>query len=485
MALPDFPLSPIIVWLRDDLRLSDNEALSAAASSGQSVIPVFILETDQTHTPLGGAQCWWLHHSLKAIANQVEALGGQLILRKGNAREQLEQLADETGARSVVWNRRYSRFGIETDTKTKAALQDAGITVRSFAGRLMHEPTKLKSGTGGAYRVYTPFWKMFASTVTPRAPILAPDALRPPNTQPVSAKLDDWDLHPKNPDWSSGLKQDWSPGSTGAFERLERFLESGIGTYDRRRDFPAIDGTSGLSPHLAFGEISPAQIWARVDQVADALPVDDVTTFRKELVWREFAYHLLVNFTELKTTNYNGQFDQFPWAENTEHLNAWQRGQTGYPIVDAGMRQLYETGWMHNRVRMIVGSFLVKHLLLDWRHGEAWFWDTLVDADPASNTASWQWVAGSGADAAPYFRIFNPITQGEKFDSDGAYVRKWVPELAKMPAKFIHKPWEAPRKILDFAGVTLGENYPHPIVDHKQARERALDAYQTMRGLAA
>jgi len=485
LASFSFPDAPIIFWFRDDLRLSDNAALSAAVSSGKPIIPVFVLETDAKHTPYGGAQKWWLHQSLINLSDQIAKLGNRLILRSGNAKDHITQLVENTGAQSVVWNRRYSRFGIDTDTKIKAALHDDGITAHSFAGRLMHEPTQLKSGTGGAYKVYTPFWKMFAATITPRAPLATPKELPAIENAPASDELIDWNLLPTKPDWSGGLAENWKPGTKGAFDRLETFLANGLGRYDRQRDFPAIEGTSGLSPHLAFGEISPAQIWARVDQVAEGLPIDDVTTFRKELVWREFAYHLLVNFTELKTENYNQQFNQFPWADNAEHLRAWQRGQTGYPIVDAGMRQLYDTGWMHNRVRMIVGSFLVKHLLLDWRHGEKWFWDTLVDADPASNTASWQWVAGSGADAAPYFRIFNPITQGEKFDADGEYVKRWVPELLKVPTKFIHKPWEAPSKILQFAGVELGETYPHPIVDHKQARERALDAYQTMRGLAA
>ncbi|MEO0543099.1 MAG: deoxyribodipyrimidine photo-lyase [Pseudomonadota bacterium] len=473
------------MWFRDDLRVSDNPALKAAADSGQPIVAVFVFETNENHTPYGGAQRWWLHHSLSALSNDLEALGAKLVLRRGDALTQMMSLIEETGAGTVVWNRRYSRFGIETDTEVKATLGEKGISALSFGGRLMHEPTQLRSGTGGAYRVYTPFWKMFSASVTPRAPLPKPLMVPSPETLPKSDRLEDWSLLPKTPDWSGGLVDNWTPGTDGAIIRLENFIASGLGTYDKERDFPAVDGTSGLSPHLAFGEISPFQIWARVDQVADELPTDDVTTFRKELVWREFAYHLLVNFTELKTHNYNAQFDRFPWDENEAHLCAWQNGQTGYPIVDAGMRQLYETGWMHNRVRMIVGSFLVKHLLLDWRHGEAWFWDTLVDADAASNTASWQWVAGSGADASPYFRIFNPITQGEKFDADGAYVKKWVPELAKVPTKFIHKPWEAPRKILDFADVVLGETYPHPIVDHKQARERALDAYQTMRGLAA
>ncbi|MEL6435657.1 MAG: deoxyribodipyrimidine photo-lyase [Pseudomonadota bacterium] len=485
MSSTDFPDAPIIVWFRDDLRVTDNPALNAAAASGRAVVPVFILETTEHHVPFGGAQRWWLHHSLTSLDASLNALGSRLTLLRGNAETVLSEVVAETDAGSIVWNRRYSRYGIETDTAVKASLKDNGIYAESFGGRLMHEPTQVKSGTGGAYKVYTPFWKAFCATVTPRAPLPAPKAIAAREIWPASSDLDDWRLLPAKPDWSGGLQDAWSPGEAGARDRLEAFIQGGLARYDSQRDLPAVEGTSGLSPHLAFGEISPFQIWARVDQVADGMPVDEVTTFRKELVWREFAYHLLVNFTELKTTNYNGQFDQFPWAENDEHLQAWQRGRTGYPIVDAGMRQLYETGWMHNRVRMIVGSFLVKHLLLDWRHGEEWFWDTLVDADPASNTASWQWIAGSGADAAPYFRIFNPITQGEKFDPQGTYVKRWVPELAKMPAKYIHKPWEAPLGDLLAAGVKLSETYPRPIVDHKQARERALDAYQRMRGLAA
>ncbi|WP_369406359.1 cryptochrome/photolyase family protein [Oceaniradius stylonematis] len=289
---------------------------------------------------------------------------------------------------------------------------------------------------------------------------------------------------PTKPDWSGGLAEAWTPGERGAQQQLKAFCDEALADYARQRDLPAIDGTSRLSPHLAFGEITPADIWHAAAN-ADSVPEKQLEKFHKELVWREFSYHLLVNFPNLGGENFNGDFDAFPWAGTDAQLQAWQRGLTGYPIVDAGMRQLWQTGWMHNRVRMVVASFLIKHLMTDWRKGEDWFWDTLVDADPASNTASWQWVAGSGADAAPYFRVFNPILQGEKFDPDGDYVRTYVPELAGLPNKYVHKPWEAPEKVLEKSNVSLGSTYPAPIVDHQQARNRALDAYQTMKGQAA
>ena len=476
---------PIIVWFRSDLRTKDNAALLAASQSGQPVICIYVLdEAADSTTELGGAQKWWLHHSLKDLAISLNKIGGSLILRRGIPEEIIKQLVKETGAQTVLWNRRYATNHIARDIALKSELKRDGLDVLSYDGALLHEPTQVKTGSGGPYRVYTPFWRAFSSSVEPREPSPAPDKLIAYDDALKSDALNDWRLLPTNPDWAQGVKNEWTPGESGAFERLSDFLDGPIKNYKEGRDFPSQHDTSKLSPHLAFGEITPYQIWAEVN-LRHPENTKNKETFRKEVVWREFAYHLLVNFEDLKNKNYNPDFNNFPWRDHHDHLRRWQKGQTGYPIVDAGMRQLWQTGWMHNRVRMIVGSFLVKHLLIDWRHGENWFWDTLVDADPASNTASWQWIAGSGADAAPYFRVFNPIIQGEKFDRDGAYVRKYCPELENMPAKYLHKPWDAPSDVLEQAGITLGKTYPSPIVDHQTARDRALAAYQTMRETAA
>ena len=474
--------SPVIVWFRNDLRLSDNLALHEAASDGRPVICLYIREPAAAdHLGMGGAQKWWLHHSLCALDKALGQIGASLTLRTGAAADVLGDIVDATGADTIHWNRRYAPAWIEHDRKLKADLKDRGLTVRSFDGHLMHEPTKIETKSGGFYKVYTPFWRAFegASDEIVRKTVPAPETINS-LADVNSESLHDWTLLPTKPDWSGGIAESWTPGEAGAKTRLRSFLDGPVREYDTCRDLPARDLTSRLSPHLAFGEISPVTIWHETIGRVD--PCDSRTTFLKELVWREFSYHLLVNVEDLAHANYNDQFDAFPWRDDDEELRAWQRGMTGYPIVDAGMRQLWTTGWMHNRVRMIVGSFLVKHLLMHWHHGERWFWDTLVDADPASNAASWQWVAGSGADAAPYFRIFNPITQGEKFDAEGDYVKTFVPELAKLPKKYIHKPWEAPRDVLAKAGIKLGDTYPKPIVDHPAARQRALDAYDTMRG---
>jgi len=482
---PDLPTAPVIVWFRNDLRLNDNLALTAAANSGQPVIPVYVLEEADDTLPLGGAQRWWLHHSLASLSDKLKTLDLPLIMRRGAASDILLDLIEETGAGSVLWNRRYAPAQIERDSAIKEELRARDLTVESFDGQLLHEPTRLKTGSGGAYRVYTPFWKALSQSIDPRAPAPAPKEIKACDRSIASDDLSDWDLLPGKPNWAKAFGEEWTPGEDGAHDRLDRFLSEALADYGEGRDFPAKKLTSRLSPHLAFGEISPFQIWHAMEPHCDEVPSRDFTTFRKELVWREFCWHLLVAFPDLGTKNFNDDFDAFPWRDSGEDLTRWQQGMTGYPIVDAGMRQLWQTGWMHNRVRMIVGSFLVKHLLIHWRHGEAWFRDTLVDADPASNTANWQWIAGSGADAAPYFRIFNPILQGEKFDADGSYVRQFVPELADMPDSHIHKPWEASKSALDRAGVKLGDTYPRPMVEHQGARDRAMAAYKEMKGKAA
>jgi deoxyribodipyrimidine photo-lyase len=477
--------SPAIVWFRSDLRIADNEALSAA-SDHASLIPVYIRETESGARPLGAARQWWLHHSLERLAADLEGLGTPLILLSGKPADLIRGLVSETGASAVYWNRRYDPALTDKDAALKAELQSDDLLAESFPGQLLHEPTRLRTTSGTFYKVYSPFWRAIEADIEDRPPLDAPGSLKAfaDISKLGSEKLADWKLLPTKPDWSQGIREAWTPGEAGARERLAEFLEDRLKGYAERRDLPGVDATSGLSPHLANGEISPAQIIEAMKDADTNASSDDRTTFRKEVGWREFSWHLLVNEPELATQNHNSRFDEFPWLNDDNALSAWQKGQTGYPIVDAGMRQLWQTGWMHNRIRMVVASFLTKHLMIDWRKGEEWFWDTLVDADAASNAASWQWVAGSGADAAPYFRIFNPVLQGEKFDPDGDYVRRFVPELEKMPSKYIHKPWDAPDKVLKTAGVSLGDTYPTPIVDHKRARERALDAYKQIKDAA-
>ena len=474
--------NPILLWFRRDLRLDDNQALQAAATSGRPVIPVYIREPAATERgPLGGAQEWWLHHSLAALQTALEGLGSRLILRQGNALTVLEKLIEETNAEAVGWNRRYDPTGIKVDTQIKKSLRTKGIGANSFAGQLLHEPTRLRTGAGDHYKTYTPFWRAFEQSGEPPFPIEAPAKLLAPSQWPQSDTLASWSLLPTQPNWSSEFTDLWKPGEAAAQKKLKDFIDGAIDDYAVGRDFPDRPATSLLSPHLALGEISPARIWHATRGLPGNIAKDNVVRFRKELVWREFCYHQLFHFPKLRTENWNDRYDDFPWLSNAELLTRWQRGQTGYPIVDAGMRQLWRHGWMHNRVRMIAASFLIKDLLIDWREGEAWFRDTLVDADPAANTANWQWVAGSGADASPFFRIFNPVLQGEKFDPNGGYVRTFVPELSKLDSKYIHRPFEAPDDVLKRAGIELGKHYPRPIVDHAMARQRALVAHASLK----
>ncbi|SMC64384.1 deoxyribodipyrimidine photo-lyase [Rhizobium sp. RU36D] len=480
--MPHDSASPTILWFRKDLRLLDNLALVAAVNRGGPVIPVYIREPEKDGTgPLGAAQAWWLHHSLTALGGALSELGSRLVLRSGSASSVLEDLIAETGAGAVYWNRRYDPPGMAIDQEIKRDLAAKGLEVKSFAGQILHEPSKLKTGAGGHFRVYTPFWKALDGSGEPPEPIPVPTSLPTPKHWPSGEALDVWHLMPTKPNWAKGFEAEWQPGEAGAQKRLAGFVKSGLKGYRTRRDFPGEEHVSRLSPHLALGEISPATVWHATRGLSDDYSSEDYIHFRKELVWRDFSYHLLYHAPDLATKNWNDKFDAFPWHHQHGLLEKWQKGQTGYPIVDAGMRQLWQTGWMHNRVRMIVASFLIKDLLIDWREGERWFRDTLVDADPASNAASWQWVAGSGADASPFFRIFNPITQGEKFDPEGAYVRRFVPELKDMPGKFIHRPFEAPLTVLKEAGVSLGKTYPQPIVDHAKARDMALAAFKGLK----
>ena len=463
---------PVIVWFRRDLRLGDNPALAAAVETGATIIPLFVHDPAGPPRKLGAASAWWLDKSLRSVAGDLAARGSPLVLRRGDSLRVLHDVIAQTGARGVYWNRLYDGASVARDTAVKADLTAIGIACRSFNGALLNEPWAVKTGGGEPYRVFTPYWRNARTTAGDTPPIPALRHIAAPKVAVASELIEDWGLHPAKPDWSGGFA-DWTPGEAGAAARLGAFLHAAATRYADARNHPATEGTSRLSPHLHFGEISPRQVWAATEAAAlhgDA-PLGQIEVFQKELGWREFNQHLLFHFPHMTQRNFNPAFDAFAWRDDPEGLAAWRAGRTGYPIVDAGMRQLWATGWMHNRVRMIVASFLIKDLLIDWRVGEAWFWDALVDADVANNVAGWQWTAGSGADAAPYFRVFNPTLQGERFDPDGDYVRRWLPELADLPPAHIHQPWRF---------VSHGR-YPAPIVDHAAARDRALAAYKGLK----
>lgn len=436
---------------------------------------------------LGGASRWWLHGSLRALDASLHRQGSRLMLFRGSAAGIVERIVSETGAGAVFWNRRYAAAEIAVDSAIKKSLKERGTDALSFNGRLLHEPWEVRNQAGRPFQVFTPYFRAVRQLPV-RPPIPLPHDIRagnwPASALSTAVALEDLGLVPQGPDWAGGLRATWERGESAARTQLEDFLRLGIKGYMDNRDRPALAlGTSRLSPHLRFGEIGPHQIWRAVQNLRTREPgLDgDAEKFLSEVVWREFSYQLLHEYPDLPRAPHSARFERFAWVNDEANLKAWQKGRTGYPIVDAGMRQLWRTGWMHNRVRMIVASFLVKHLLTDWRHGEAWFWDTLVDADPANNAFGWQWIAGSGPDSAPFHRIFNPVTQGEKFDPKGDYVRDFVPELGELPSAYIHKPWEAPAGVLRTAGVHLGETYPHPIVPHGPARERALEAFRNLR----
>lgn len=474
-----------IMWFRRDLRLADNPALAAAIATGKPLALVYILETEaENGRAPGGASRWWLDKSLQSLKASIEAIGGKLILRSGAPARVLSDLLAETNATDIFWSRRYNQPARDQDTALKTSLKDRGISVHSYNASLLTEPWTQKTGSDTYYKVFSPYWRSLVANYIAAPLIPAPKQLNTLNLP--SQTCESLNLHPQLPDWSGGFNPHWQPGESGAHARLRDFLAGPVNTYSEDRNRPDLRaGTSGLSPHLAFGEIGPAQIWrATLDQVAfNGADEKNATVFLKEIAWREFSYVLLYHNPDLATENYNPSFAHMPWRADEAAYKSWCYGQTGYPMVDAGMRQLWQTGWMHNRVRMIVASFLTKHLLLPWQLGEKWFWDTLVDADPAANAASWQWTAGSGADAAPYFRVFNPITQGPKFDESGDYVRTYCPELAKLPTQYIHRPWEAPAMDLALANITIGKTYPAPIVDHKEGRERALAAYNVLKAI--
>lgn len=471
-----------LLWFRRDLRLVDNPALRAALAVG-AVTPFYILDEGPDVRPQGAAALWWLNRSLSALAADLQDRGSRLILRRGDPARLIPELAAETGATSVHWNDLFDPGLKERDDRLEARLAATGLSVGRCNGAYLLRPDEVTTRTGGAFSVFTPFWRAARPLVSDPGRIEPPARLPAPDAWPVSEALDSWGLHPVSPDWSAGFA-DWTPGEAGARERLGRFLARGLAGYGRARDFPAEPGVSRLSAHLHFGEISPFALWRGALNAVErgAAPETDAEKFLAELGWREFNAAISGRGRDLALTSFDSRFEAVAWRKSPHDLAAWRRGRTGYPIVDAGMRELWTTGWMHNRVRMICASFLAKHLLLDWREGEAWFWDTLVDADHASNAGNWQWVAGSGADAAPYFRIFSPMAQGAKFDPDGRYVRRWVPELARLPDRWLHAPWTAPPLVLDQAGIRLGETYPAPVVDHDFARARALEAYAVVKG---
>jgi deoxyribodipyrimidine photo-lyase len=476
---------PSIVWFRQDLRLEDNPALVAAAARGGPIIPVFIWAPEEDGAwPPGAASRWWLHHSLQGLEKSLKQRKLQLVIRRGPPDKAFDELIRKTGATAVFWNRRFEPVGRACDTAIKSFLKARSIQAESCHANLLFEPWAIYRAASGSYQVFTPFWRKCLSQPEPAAPLPTPPRLVPPAAWPTSVPLYVLNLLPKIP-WDSGLRAAWSPGETGAAAELQRFLKSSLADYSVERDRPSRVGTSRLSPHLHFGEIGPRQIWHAVRdfvrQKASRRTTELGEPYLRQLVWREFAFHLLFYHPHTPQSPLRQTFVEFPWRDDEAALRAWQRGQTGYPYIDAGMRELWHTGWMHNRVRMAVASFLVKDLLISWEEGARWFWDTLVDANLANNTLGWQWTAGCGADAAPFFRIFNPVTQGEKFDPHGNYVRRWVPELSRLPTKWLHKPWEAPADVLSVAGVKLGETYPHPIVDHAVARQRALAALAEMK----
>lgn len=480
-----------IVWFRQDLRLQDNPALAAAMARGGAVVPVFVWDEEgDGRWTAGTAARWWLQQSLAGLAASLGERGGRLTLRRGQAERVLRDVARETGAEAMYWNRGYEPASVARETRVEAALAEAGVETRRFNGTLLHEPDAVANRQGRPFQVFTPYWRHCLSipVAPPMRLAAAGEWAAPTAGWPRTEALSEWAFL-ADAGGAARFGASWKPGEAEARRRLAEFVAKGMDEYDEARDWPAVDGTSRLSAALHFGEISSRQIWAAVRAKSKSSgvfpPSKGARVFVSEIGWREFAYHQLFHFPWTPDRPMREEFARFPWAEDKggERLRAWQEGRTGYPIVDAGMRQLRATGWMHNRVRMIAASFLVKHLRLSWTEGAAWFWETLIDADLANNTLGWQWSAGCGADASPYFRIFAPVLQGRKFDANGDYVRRWVPELAALPTKTIHAPWEAEAGVLAEAGVRLGETYPRPIVDHATARAEALAAFKGLREL--
>ena len=464
--------STAIVWFRQDLRLSDHAPLLAAMASARSILPVYVLDDDSPGAwSLGGASRWWLHGSLAALAASLRARGADLLLRRGPASEVIPDLVRETGAVAVHAGRMHEPWGRRVEADLAAVLSN---TLHLHNTSTLFDLDAICTQTGGIYGVYTPFARACRARRVSGEAEPAPDRIAGARL-PRSDRLEDWALLPRHPDWAGGFRERWQVGETVAQARLHEFLDRALAAYKSGRNLPGQPGTSMVSAHLHWGELSPRQVWRSADALA---PGDGRDTFLGEILWREFAAYLLWHHPDLPEQPLRPAFAKLPFRRASAELRAWQQGRTGIPIVDAGMRQLWHTGWMHNRVRMITASFLVKNLFIDWREGERWFWDTLVDADLAANAASWQWIAGSGTDSQPFFRIFNPVTQGETWDKSGTYVREWVPELKSLDERWLHAPWTAPETVLRQAGVTLGRTYPTPIVDLGQSRQRALAAYR-------
>lgn len=479
----DFSNTSSIVCFRQDLRISDQPALNAAIKKGGPIVPVFIWDPKEypNWTP-GAASKWWLHHSLSSLEKDLQTLGLQLVIRQGSTIDNLLEIAAESNADTIFWNRRYEPVNSLNDANIQAFLQTKGLAVCPLNGSLLFEPWEILNKQSKPFQVFTHFWNCCLKTSQPKNPQTSFGSPLPLFKKIRTETIHALDLLP-HIHWDAGFKECWEPGSQGALKKLQQGLKCIIPNYVPNRDHPDIEGTSRLSPHLHFGEISPNTIWEAVKNAG----IDQVQSeaYLRQLGWREFAYYLLYHFPYTTENPLQKKFEAMPWSENTIASDAWKKGLTGYPIVDAGMRQLWKTGWMHNRVRMITGSFLVKDLLVHWLEGAKWFWDTLVDADLANNTLGWQWIGGCGADAAPYFRIFNPVLQGKKFDPFGTYVKKWVPELRNLPDKWIHTPWEAPPRVLNDAALVLGKTYPLPIVNHDTARIRALQAFSSIKEVVA
>ncbi|MBV9735322.1 MAG: deoxyribodipyrimidine photo-lyase [Acidisphaera sp.] len=470
-----------LLWFTRDLRLHDNPALQAALREGGQVVALYVLDdaTAGRWAP-GGAHRWWLHQSLTALARDLCARGGALVLRRGDTVQQIGALIEETGAASLHVGQPHEPWARRLVDAVEATARTRGVALHRHRTMLLFEPDALRTRAGGGFGVYTPFARACLARGVHEDPLPAPAHIPCP-APPPSDCLADWGLLPRSPDWAGGLRATWQPGEAGAARRLDQFIGAGLPGYAEARDRPGEDATSMLSPHLHWGEMPPGKAWRE----ASCAGGHGLHRFLAEVLWREFCAHLLWHRPELPEAPLQERFAAMPWRRDPAGLRAWQRGRTGIPIVDAGMRQLWHIGWQHNRVRMIAASFLTKHLLIDWRDGEAWFWDTLVDGDLASNAAGWQWVAGSGADPAPFFRIFNPVLQGKKFDPEGRYVRRWVPELAALPDRFLHAPWELPAEVLEAAGVRLGRTYPRPVVDLAAGRRRALAAFEALGRTAA
>jgi len=468
-------VEPIILWFRKDLRLDDHPALRAAVKKNHPILPIYVWSPEEEGDwAMGGASMWWLHQSLTSFQAKLKQLGGRLVIKKGPVLKTIIELVRQTRVGAIYFNRHYEPHSIRLEKKIYKELRKVGCSAESFPGNVLFEPWEVQSGTGKPYRVFNPFYRKVLGIPDLSESLPAPRRIIFYKKSLTSRNLSQLNLEPKF-DWAQGMRRVWSPGEMGARKELRRFLKQSQKSYGQDRDKPFLRSTSRLSPHLHFGEITPRQIWRALPKNSKSGP------FLRQLIWREFAYHLLFHFPFTPLKPLQSQFGKFPWRKNRAALKAWQKGETGYPIVDAGMRELWTTGWMHNRVRLITASFLVKDLLQPWQEGARWFWDTLVDADLANNTLGWQWVAGCGADAAPFFRIFNPVTQGKRFDPQGIYVRKWVPELARVPDKYLHEPWKAPEGDLKKWGVVLGRDYPSPIVDHQHARQKALQTLKDMK----